>query len=152
MNDEKKLRVYVSGALTGVPEPEILKGFYEAIAEACEKADFEPYVPHLVSDPIQNPDMTPREVYELDKEQVTRADLVIAYVGEPSLGVGSEIEIARQNGISVILMMKEGVRVSRMARGNPAVTAELRFKGYEDGVRKLTEFLSSDDVLGILAK
>lgn len=140
-----KPQVYISGALTGVSKPDALKDFYEAIAEVCEKANMQPYVPHLVSDPTQNPDMTPKEVYKLDRDKVAHSDLVIAYVGVPSLGVGSEIEIARENNVPVILLMEKTAHVSRMVRGNPAVIAGLRFSDYDDGLKQLSGLLSKQN-------
>jgi hypothetical protein len=139
-------QVYISGALTGVSNPDALKAFYEAIAKVCEGVNMVPYVPHLVSDPVQNPGMTPREVYELDRDKVAHSDLVIAYVGAPSLGVGSEIEIARENSVPVILLMENTARVSRMIRGNPAVIAELKFSGYDNGLRQLSDLLSKQNL------
>ena len=83
-----KITAYVSGALTGGDEIELLKHFYERIAETCKGVGIEAYVPHLVSDPIGNPNMTPDEVYDLDRRQVLASNLLVAYVGYPSLGVG----------------------------------------------------------------
>ncbi len=133
--------VYVSGVLTGPADLDALKAFYEDIARVCEQAGIEAYVPHRVSDPIQRPDLTPREVYELDRGKVAASDLIIAYIGFPSLGVGMEIEIARQHHRPVLLLMEEHARVSRMARGNPAVVAEIRFSDFPDALRQLAEWL-----------
>ncbi len=98
----KKRKAYISGALTGVGKPERLKGFYEEIGRVCEGAGITPYIPHQHTDPIANPDLSPGEVYERDRAEVRGSDLVIAYVGVPSLGVGTELEMAREAGVPII--------------------------------------------------
>jgi len=40
----------------------------------------------------------------LDRTNVEKANLVVAYVGIPALGVGQEIEIARQKNIDKYLI------------------------------------------------
>ncbi len=136
-----KITAYVSGALTGGDEIELLKHFYERIAETCKSAGIEAYIPHLVSDPIGNPNMTPDEVYDLDRRQVLASNLLVAYVGYPSLGVGQEIEIARENNIPVVMLMEKDRRISRMARGNPAVIAEIHFVDHDDALQQLSHWL-----------
>lgn len=102
----KQRKAYISGSLTGVDNSTLLKlkRFYEDIADLCREFDINPYVPHLKSDPITHPDLSPSEVYEMDRKEVLGSDIVIAYVGIPSFGVGIEIEIARENNIPVILI------------------------------------------------
>jgi nucleoside 2-deoxyribosyltransferase len=136
-----KITAYVSGALTGGDEITLLKHFYERIAETCKSVGIEAYVPHLVSDPIGNPNMTPEEVYDLDRRQVLDSNLLVAYVGYPSLGVGQEIEIARENNIPVVMLMENDRRISRMARGNPAVVAEIHFADHDDALHQLSHWL-----------
>ncbi len=136
-----KVKAYVSGVLTGGEEIEVLKKFYERIAEVSREAGIEAYIPHLVSDPIGNPLMTPEEVYDLDRKQVLDSNLLIAYVGMPSLGVGQEIEIARGNNIPVVLLMEKDRRISRMVRGNPAVIAEIHFSDFKDALEQLSKWL-----------
>ena len=136
-----KSRAYVSGVLTGVESLDVLKKFYEDISRVCAAEGVAAYVPHLVTDPEKNADFTPKEVYELDRLKVIESNLVIAYVGVPSLGVGQEIEIARESNIPVLLMMEKEARISRMARGNPAVIAEIRFEDFRDALKQLSLWL-----------
>jgi len=117
--------IYISGPLTGVKNAGTIKMFYERIGSLCESFGIEAYIPHVQSDPILHPNLTPQQVYQLDRKQIEAADFVIAYVGVPSLGVGQEIEIAFQNGVPVILVYEENRPVSRMVRGNPIVASEI---------------------------
>lgn len=131
----------MSGPLTGVEQIAELKAFYEAIGQVCAEAGVDLYLPHRVSDPLANASLTPGEVYAMDRAAIGAADLVIAYVGLPSLGVGCEIEIAREHAIPVVLLYEEGARISRMIRGNPAVVTELRFTGYDTGLQQIAAWL-----------
>jgi nucleoside 2-deoxyribosyltransferase len=131
----------MSGPLTGLAQPEEVKGFYVALRAACAEAGLDLYLPHLFSDPTEQPGLTPRQVYELDREQIAAAELVVAYVGLPSLGVGCEVEIAREHGVPVILLAEQACSVSRMIRGNPAVIGEIRFNDYADGVQLFGRWL-----------
>lgn len=136
-----KTHIYISGALTGVENPAIIKAFYEAIGSLCEEIGFGSYVPHLNTDPINNPDVTPRQVFEVDKHQVSTSDLVIAYLGYPSFGAGMELAYAETNSIPIILLYERGKYVSRFPRGIPTVVSEIQFSNYEDALIQLKSFL-----------
>jgi 2'-deoxynucleoside 5'-phosphate N-hydrolase len=140
--EESTMRIYLSGALTGVPNIEELKRFYEAIAELCTSMGHEIYVPHLHSDPDKHADISARLVYVMDQNQVLESELVLAYVGRPSLGVGQEIEIAKGGGIEVFLLFEKDTRVSRMTRGSPNAVAEVVFSDFDDALVKLREALT----------
>ncbi|MGL4497692.1 MAG: hypothetical protein ACRCU2_01400 [Planktothrix sp.] len=133
--------LYLSGALTGIEAPETVKKFYEAIGSLGNQLGLPTYVPHLNTDPIQNPDITPREVFEMDKTQVLNSDLVIAYLGSPSFGVGMELAYAEMHNIPIILLYERGKNISRFPRGIPTVIAEIQFNDYEEALEQLEHFL-----------
>ncbi len=135
------MQLYISGALTGIEKPTEIKAFYEAIALITEEIGFQAYVPHVNTDPINNPDVTPRQVYETDKNQVISSDLVIAYIGYPSLGVGMELAYAEINSIPIILVYEKGKAISRFPRGIPTVICEVQFTDYEDALNQIKRFL-----------
>jgi nucleoside 2-deoxyribosyltransferase len=136
--------VYIAGALTNSRNPEGRKKFYEAIARACEEAGLEAYLPHMFTDPVDHPDISPQEVYLRDFAMVSGASLLIACVDEPSLGVGTELEIAKCAGVKIVLLYRsDGSPPGRMVRGNPAVVKEIAFESEEDAIRQLREFLAS---------
>ncbi|MBT6691089.1 XRE family transcriptional regulator [Candidatus Parcubacteria bacterium] len=141
------MKVYISGALTGIPHVEELKKFYEEIAALCGLLGLEPYVPHLNSDPQAHASISPEEVYKMDSHQVKIADLVIAYIGMPSLGVGQELEISNYEDVPLIILYEGDKPVSRMAKGNPAVIKQVVFSSYEDALEQLRpaleEFVTS---------
>lgn len=132
---------YISGALSNLANPDEVKGFYEAIAEVCSRYGLTPHVPHLYTDPVANPDISPREVFENDKSLVMSSDLVIAYVGIPSIGVGMELAYADISGRATILLYEQGRYVSRFPRGMPNLVAEIQFTDYQDALIKLGTYL-----------
>lgn len=134
-------KVYVSGALTDVKNPLETKALYEKIGSVCEEIGLQPYVPHLHTDPVNNPDITPREVFDKDKHQVSISDLVIAYLGSLSFGVGMELAYAESNKIPIILLYETGKLISRFPRGIPTVIAEIQFNDREDALNQLKTVL-----------
>jgi len=130
-------KVYLSGALTRIKEPDQVKKFYEDIGTLCRHLQLNPYIPHTVSDPIFNQDLDPKRVFEIDKTQVKQSDLIIAYLGIPSFGVGMELAYAECYAIPVILLYEEGKPISRFARGIPTIIAEIRFKEQRDAFDEL---------------
>ena len=126
-------QIYVSGALTNGER----KSFYEKIGKEISDNGWNPYIPHLHTDPKDNPDVTPEEVYEVDMKKIEESSYVVAYVGLPSLGVGAELEHANACGIPIILMYKKGERVSRLVQGIPKVCLTIVYENEEDGIHQL---------------
>ncbi len=141
MNSNQINKVYVSGALTGIDNPAKTKSFYEVIGKLCQKQGFQAYVPHLKTDPINNPDISPRQVFETDKYHVSTSNLVIVYLGTPSFGVGMELAYAEINNIPIILLYERGKVVSRFPRGISTVIAEIQFDNCEDALKQLKAVL-----------
>lgn len=126
---------YISGALTAVEDAARTRLFYELLGEVVGAAGLRAYLPHRVTDPVTAADLEPRAVYDIDRAHVTGARVVIAYAGIPSFGVGIEVELAREHGIPVILVVERDRTVSRLLLGNPAVVEVVRFADLE-GLRR----------------
>jgi len=116
----RTLRVYISEPLTNGRNTaqEVL---VDKLAKLCEQKGLEHYVPHEHSDPKEHALLPAEVVYKLDTSEISKSDLLLAYVGLPSLGVGGEIEYARSQGVEVIAVHEKGAKVSRFALGSPAV-------------------------------
>ena len=134
------LKVYVSGGLTNLVDGSI-KGLYESIGTLAEKHGMAAHVPHLHTDPVKNASTTPEEVYTFDLGHFKEADVVIAYVGEPSLGTGMELEMALKNNALVVLLSEKGRKISRLALGSPAVVDHIEFESHEEVLNKLGDVL-----------
>jgi hypothetical protein len=126
---------YVSGALTSLEDAARTRLFYELLAEVVGAAGLRAYLPHRVTDPATTAHLDPRAVYDIDRAHVTGSRVVVAYAGIPSFGVGIEVELAREHGIPVILVVERDRTVSRLLLGNPAVVEVVRFADL-DGLRR----------------
>jgi deoxycytidine triphosphate deaminase len=124
-------RIYISGCLTNLDPDRAkdLKRFYSRIADLCRVLGHEPYLPHEHTDPIEHPLIPAPDIYRRDFREILSSDLIIAYVGLPSLGVGMEIEIAKTHDVPVIVLYEDDVRVSRTVLGSPTVAQTVIFPG-----------------------
>lgn len=138
-------KVYISGALTGVENLAELKNIYESLGRVCGSIGLTPYIPHLHTDPHQHPNITPKDVFNLDREHVHSSDLLVAYVGTPSFGVGMEISFAHEIGIPVILIYEDGKVISRLIRGVPNLIHEIVFHDHQSLYKSFKEIVQ--DVL-----
>lgn len=129
---------YISEPLTGTGERRI----FEKIAMLCNDLGITPYLPHIFADPITSPKIPAKTVWKWDHQEVSSSDVLIAYVGKPSLGVGAELEIARNACRDIILWYFKGEKVSRMALGNPAVKKIIIAKNEDDLYDQLKKNLS----------
>ncbi|HKW78523.1 MAG TPA: hypothetical protein VJQ09_05430 [Candidatus Limnocylindria bacterium] len=134
MDAKTQIRVgeaYVSGALTALEDGPRTRLFYELLAEVVGSAGLRAYLPHRVTDPVTTQHLDPRAVYDIDRAHVTGSRVVVAYAGIPSFGVGIEVELAREHGIPVVLVVERDRTVSRLLLGNPAVVEVVRFADLE---------------------
>lgn len=122
----ERKQVYISGPLTNSSKKEL----YELLGEEFEKCGFSAYIPHQHTDPKKNADIKPKEVYQTDYRKIIESSLIVAYVGEPSLGVGQEIQIAAFHQIPILLVFEKGAKVSRMTLGNPMVKQTFQFETF----------------------
>src|SRR2546428_9575654 len=138
--------IYVSGALSGLSVAEFARvtAIYDVIADAADQAAITAYRPHR-SPTAPGNQMEPSTVWRTDYARVTESDLVVAYVGVPAFGVGSEIEMARTAGVAVILVCVAArlAGVSRLVLGSPAVEKVLTFEDHADLSRSLADAIRS---------
>lgn len=135
--------VYISGALTNIGNPIDCKRFYEAIGRLCIGLGLKVYVPHKETDPVDNADLAPQQVFVKDKQLTGNSKLIIAYVGIPSLGVGMELAYADVKNIPIILLYEKEAHISRFPRGIPSVIAEIAFADYDDALKQLVDTIES---------
>ena len=108
---------YISGALLNAVNLAESRARYERFADACRAAGWNAYVPHQHADPERDGHLSNTDVARRDLDAVTGADMLIAYVGEPSLGVGAEVAIALAAKKPVLLLAEEHRKVSRFLLG-----------------------------------
>jgi len=137
------MKIFFSGALTNLKNPESTKIFYEKLDAVAKTAGCETFWAYKSgTDPVKNPEVTPQEVYERDIKALESSALMISYMTEPSTGTGMEIEHANGIGKPVVILYEKGSHVSRMLRGCPAIKKEIIYTDQTDACNQLTEFLS----------
>lgn len=132
------MKIFFSGPLTNLKDPEKTKAFYDKMAEVVKANGCEYFLAFRNgTDPIQNPDVPPHEVYERDLGGLKDATIMITYLGEPSTGTGMEIQYASEHNIPVYALYQTGDNVSRMVRGCPIIKLELVYSNEEDALKQL---------------
>ena len=121
-------QVYISGALNNGGNKEI----YELLGAEFERCGFTAYIPKQHTDPKKNADIKPDKIYQTDYRKIIESSLLVAYVGEPSLEVGQEIQIAAFHQIPILLVFEKGAKVSRMTLGTPGVKQKFQFENIEN--------------------
>jgi nucleoside 2-deoxyribosyltransferase len=137
---------YISGALLNAANLDESRKLYEQFAQACVAAGWDAYVPHQHADPVRDAQLNNRVVAERDLAQVHRADALVTYVGEPSLGVGAEVAIALAAGKYVLLLAESNKKVSRFLLGlaelHPAQTDVLRYVSLQEATDWIRDSLT----------
>lgn len=87
-------------------------------------------------------DLSKREVYERDMRLLDGADLFIADVSTPSLGVGYEIRYAEEKNIPMVVLYHKGSdhSLSGLIRGNPDLNV-LRYDDPSDIFDEINAFV-----------
>ncbi|MCX6791470.1 MAG: nucleoside 2-deoxyribosyltransferase [Candidatus Gottesmanbacteria bacterium] len=137
------MRIFFAGPLNDLKDPETTKAFYRRLADVAKANGFDYFWAFLNgTDPILNPDVPPQDVYRKDIKQLSQSDVMVAYVGDSSVGTGIEIEYANTHNIPVYILYEKGKRISRMLRGCPAVKKEIVFTSHEDALKRFDTLLS----------
>ncbi|HUS78284.1 MAG TPA: nucleoside 2-deoxyribosyltransferase [Patescibacteria group bacterium] len=82
------------------------------------------------------------EIFQRDVAWLNEADVVVAEVTGPSLGVGYEIGIAETMGKPVLCLHRDtGKKISAMILGNPGLTVK-SYGELSEAYEQIDEFLS----------
>lgn len=94
-----------------------VRDLYERFARACIACGWQAYLPHTQTDPEFEKELAQTDVMEADLRELNRADVVVAYLGEPSLGTGAEIVLAMQAHKPILALHESSKPVSRFVCG-----------------------------------
>lgn len=133
---------FISGALSAAKGKVRFEIFYERIGDLCKKMGIDAFVPHRDASHKTMPNYTHRKLYTLNMKKIKEVDLLIAYVGEPSTGVGMEIQQATINGKDVLILCEEDRPKSRLLLGCPSVVEYVEFKSFDDALEKIEKVLA----------
>jgi transcriptional regulator with XRE-family HTH domain len=132
---------YFAGPLTGLPEKDEAEvtALDERVDAICRNYAYPLalYRPRKTTSPKEHSDIPARKVYDIDQERVASADVVILAGIFPSLGAGMELQLALQSCTYVILLSREGQKLSRMVLGCPAEKKHIEYKNLDDLEEKL---------------
>lgn len=126
------MQVYVSGALHSISNISEARAFYTSLANVCIKHGWDAYVPHQYTDPVYHRDSSNGVVFEKDYNALRNSQMVLAYIGRPSLGVGAELAIAHEAGIPIIAVHAHNESPSRFLLGMLQRAPAARILVYKD--------------------
>ncbi|MDR5683843.1 MAG: nucleoside 2-deoxyribosyltransferase [Armatimonadota bacterium] len=137
------MRVYFCGAIRGGRR---LQPRYARIVSWLQQRGHQVLTAHVGrADVLEHERATrknDRAIYEGDMAWIEQADVVIAEVTVPSIGVGMEIMRAQMLGKRVVCLCEAGADVSALVAGNPHV--ELwRYRDEDELLRILDRLVSS---------
>ena len=126
--------------LGSLPKTEEEVKLYSSIIEVCKSFATE------VESPINTANFkgSDKERYDRAFETVKNADLVIGEQSQPSTGQGMEIRECAVLNKPLIVVAKEGNKVSGLVKGCPATRAIIYYSDIKDLKSKLKSALSTN--------
>jgi 2'-deoxynucleoside 5'-phosphate N-hydrolase len=138
------MRIFFAGPLTDLINPEQTKAFYKKMADVAVANGCDYYWAFMRgTDPELNPDVPAARVFQIDTYELEKSDIMVAYVGEPSVGTGQEVEYAREHNIPVYILFEKAKHISRMLLGAPNVKGTIAYDTQEDALSQLDTLLKS---------
>lgn len=111
------MKFYISGALMASKNLNEATKEYEDIAALLEENGHDAYLPHKNTHPAKSQNLQAHEVFGCDYSEIEKADAVLAFANEPSLGVGAEVALALNLEKTVIVAFRTDTPVSRFLTG-----------------------------------
>ncbi len=147
-NQTQPIVAYFASALTGLDSEQIKEiiELDERVNSLCNEYfnySVALYRPRLETSPTDNPEVSSREVYDIDQERVASSDLIFLATIFPSLGAGMELQIALQSCTSIILIKKKNQPLSRMVLGCPAIIEIVEYENLAELDTKLIKAMDN---------
>ena len=114
---KRSLIFYISGALHGSSNLDIAKGLYEETAKILREFGVSVYLPHDMNDPIKDVDISSTTVFKRDFDALQKSSAMVAYLDEPSHGVGAEVAFFIEWGKPILPLLKHDRKCSRFLEG-----------------------------------
>jgi nucleoside 2-deoxyribosyltransferase len=134
------MRIYFSGSIRGAKAD---REIYRIIVDHL-KSYGKVLTEHIVdADKDENPELCDDEIYKQDIEWLKSADVLVAEVSSPSLGVGYEIGKAEEYGIPVLCLFNELCknRLSAMIEGNHSLVVE-KFNTVQEATKIIDKYIN----------
>ncbi len=125
-----RLDAYLASALTGLTEEqrEHLIEVSEVVSSVCKDLEIDVYEPRKATNPVNHPQVSPEDVFDMDREQVLSSDLVIHVADYASTGAGEEFDFALAALIPIVLIAHGDTPGSRMVIGIPALKLMITYR------------------------
>lgn len=138
------MKIYYAAAIRGSNELDNSE-LNKRIIETLQIQGHEVLTEHIKDDLIRvvgELNMTDKQIHDRDMKWVAEADLIIAEVSNPSLGVGYEIGRALEMGKQILCLCKtQANRLSAMIRGSDKITIT-DYKSPEAAIRIINEYMN----------
>ena len=128
---------YLASPLTGIvrdarAERELVRviTLLKESARSFRDPDMELYWPGDHTHPVKNPEISPQQVYLIDRSRASTYDFILLFCAAPSYGVGQENEIATQAGLPAIRLVPKFI--SRMMSGSFLNAIDVGYTGSLD--------------------
>ncbi|HSG45316.1 MAG TPA: nucleoside 2-deoxyribosyltransferase [Anaerolineales bacterium] len=136
------MKIYFACSITGGRE---FESVYQAVVHALAENGHSVLTAHLVESDVMEVEaaLSPMDVYTRDTDWIRECDVLIAEVSIPSHGVGYEVGFALGLGKPVLVLHREGRKVSKMISGNPDQNLAVKtYSTTEEAIRSTLDFLS----------
>lgn len=134
-------QAYISGALSGADDLSAARHLYAKFAAACAQAGWKGYLPHQNTDPEHSAHLSSAAVTAKDLVEIVRADAVVIYLGQPSLGVGAEVAIAMHLSKPILGLHEKTNQFSRFVKGMLEAYPKAQVFAYET-IEEASDWLS----------
>ena len=138
------MKIYFAGAIRGGRED---VEFYFNIIHYLEKFGV------VLTEHVGNTELsekgeisrTDNDIFQRDLSWLQSADVVVAEVGTPSLGVGYELGIAEKLKIPILCLYRpiKGKRLSAMINGNEKFQCQA-YQGFDEAKTHINNFLKQE--------
>lgn len=138
------LNAYLASALTGLKDDErdLVFLLSDTVSLVCKKHGIELYEPRKNTDPVHHADVEDTAVFNMDRQRVLDSDLLI-YLGHfASTGAGQELDFAYSAMLPIIIISRNGDKVSRMVTGIPSLKVEIKYETPEELRESLEDCLN----------
>jgi nucleoside 2-deoxyribosyltransferase len=129
------MKIYFSGSIRGGRK---YQPIYKEIINYLKKYG-EVLTEHIGRNNLNEGEWPDELIYEKDMEWLEEADVLIAEVSQPSLGVGYEIRRAEELKKKILCLYKNGIKVSAMVLGNKNLNVK-EYKNLEEAFKHIDDF------------
>ncbi len=137
--ERHRRRVYFCGAIRGGRQ---LQARYARLIAALHSAGWTVLTPHVGDPDVRTPEgssgRSSAEIVRRDMAALAEADLVVAEVTVPSLGVGMELAIALARGLPVVALVEAGITLSALVEGDDRIQL-IRYDSEDQAVQSLLQ-------------